>query len=206
MAKKQNNYFQMFVEVAEDAIKAAQLLDKSIKTYNPEKNEKMLKAMHDIEHGADIKKHEMMKLLAEEFITPIEREDIIALSWELDNVLDLIEEVCQMFYMFNVQEMRPYAIDFSELITRSTVALAECFKEFENFRKSQTISGAIVEVNVIEELADTLYIKSVRELFTKEKDPVKVNAWNVLYNRLEKIVDSCENVADSIGSVIMKNS
>ena len=72
----------------------------------------------------------MMKLLIAEFITPIEREDIGTLSYMLDDVLDSIEEVYQMFYMYNVKEMRPEAIDFVELIVRSTEALKSCFDEF----------------------------------------------------------------------------
>ncbi|MEA4811582.1 MAG: DUF47 family protein [Anaerolineaceae bacterium] len=206
MAKKKNNYFEMFVEIAADAIKAAQHLQKAVKDFNPSKAEKLAKAMHEIEHGADLKKHSLMQALADEFMTPIEREDIVTLAWELDDVLDYIEEIFQLFFMFNIQEMRPQAIDFAELIVRSTTAMKVCFDEFANFRKSNTIGAKIIEVNVVEELADTLFIKSMRDLYTKEKDPVKINAWGIIFNKLEKTCDRCEHVADTIESVIMKNS
>ncbi|MDD3948664.1 MAG: DUF47 family protein [Anaerolineaceae bacterium] len=206
MAKKANNYYQMFSDIANDAIKAAYQLEKTVKNYNPEKIEKLSKSMHEIEHGADIKKHEMMKLLIAEFITPIEREDIATLSYLLDDVLDSIEEVFQLFFMYNVQTIRAEVIDFVELIVRSTEALKACFDEFEHFRKSDLIITKIVEVNVIEELADDLYIKAVREIYSKEKDPVKIMTWMRIFDRLEKICDQCEHVADTIASVIMKNS
>ena len=206
MPKKKSNYYEMFVAIAEDAIKAAQYLDKTVKDFNPAKTEKMAKSMHEIEHGADLKKHELMKTLADEFMTPIEREDIVTLACELDDVLDYIEEVFQLFFMFNIQEMRPQAIDFADLIVRGTTAMKICFDEFHNFRRSQTIGGKIIEVNVVEELADVLYIKAMRELYTKEKDPVKVNAWGIIFDKLEKTCDRCEHVADTIESVIMKNS
>ncbi len=206
MAKKHNNYFNMFSDIANDAIKAAHLLEKTVKSYNPDKIEKQNKTMHEIEHGADLKKHEMMKCLISEFIAPIEREDIAALSYMLDDVLDSIEEVYQMFFMYNVKEMRSDAYDFVDLIVRSTEAMKACFDEFENFRKSDLIVNKIVEVNVIEELADSLYFKVIRELYTKEKDPVKIMVWVRIYDRFEKICDLCEHVADAIGSVIMKNS
>lgn len=206
MAKKHNNYFNMFSDIASDAIKAAHLLEKTVKSYNPDKIEKQNKTMHEIEHGADLKKHEMMKCLISEFIAPIEREDIAALSYMLDDVLDSIEEVYQMFFMYNVKEMRSDAYDFVDLIVRSTEAMKACFDEFENFRKSDLIVNKIVEVNVIEELADSLYFKVIRELYTKEKDPVKIMVWVRIYDRFEKICDLCEHVADAIGSVIMKNS
>jgi len=206
MAKKKNNYFAMFVEIADDAIKAAQHLEKTVKDYNPSKIEKLAKSMHEIEHAADVKKHQLMKALADEFMTPIEREDIITLSWELDDVLDYIEEIYQLFFMFNIQEMRQAAIDFAELIVRAATAMKVCFDEFHNFRKSETIESKIIEVNVVEELADVLYIKAVRELYTKEKDPVKINAWGIIFDKLEKVCDRCEHVADTIQSVIMKNT
>lgn len=206
MAKKKNNYYQMFVDIAEDAIKAAQYLEKTVKDFNPAKTEKMAKSMHEIEHGADLKKHELMKTLADEFMTPIEREDIVTLAWELDDVLDYIEEVFQLFFMFNIQEMRPQAIDFADLIVRATKAMKICFDEFHNFRRSQTIGGKIIEVNVVEELGDVLYIKAMRDLYTKEKDPVKVNTWGIIFDKLEKTCDRCEHVADTIESVIMKNT
>ena len=206
MAKKANNYFSMFSLIADDAILAARQLEKTVKSYNPEKMEKLNKAMHEIEHGADEKKHEMMKQLAAEFITPIEREDIGTLSYMLDDVLDSIEEVYQMFYMYNVKEMRPEASDFVDLIVRSTQAMKACFDEFENFHKSDLIARKIVEVNVIEERADALYFKTVRELYTKEKDVMHVMVWVRIFDRFEKICDQCEHVADTISSVIMKNS
>ena len=206
MAKKNNNYYNMFSDIANDAIFAAHHLEKTVKNYNPEKMEKLNKTMHEIEHGADPKKHQMMKMLVAEFITPIEREDIATLSYMLDDVLDSIEEVFQMFFMYNVKSMRPEAIDFVELIVRATEAMKACFDEFENFRKSDLIAKKIVEVNVIEELADSLYFKTVHELYTKEKDPLHIMVWVRLYDRFERICDECEHVADAIGSVIMKNS
>ena len=206
MAKKNNNYYNMFSDIANDAIFAAHHLEKTVKNYNPEKMEKLNKTMHEIVHGADLKKHQMMKTLVAEFITPIEREDIATLSYMLDDVLDSIEEVFQMFFMYNVKSMRPESIDFVELIVRATEAMKACFDEFENFRKSDLIAKKIVEVNVIEELADSLYFKTVHELYTKEKDPLHIMVWVRLYDRFERICDECEHVADAIGSVIMKNS
>jgi len=206
MAKKENNYFKMFSDIAADAITAAQQLEKTIINYNPEKIEKLNKPMHEIEHAADQKKHEMMEHLISEFITPIEREDIATLSYMLDDVLDMIEEVMQMFFMYNVKEMRPVASEFANLIVRSTEALKDCFDEFEHFRKSDVVTKKIVEVNVIEELADELYFKSVRELYTKEKDPIEITVWVRIFDRFEKVIDQCENLADALSSVIMKNS
>ena len=196
----------MFIEIADDAIRAATQLEKAVRTYDVDKMEKMQKTMHEIEHGADEKKHVLMKHLASEFITPIEREDIVNLVFELDDVLDLIEEVTQLFYMYNIRKMRQEAIEFAALLVRSTQALKTCFDEFEQFHKSEIIIKRIVEVNVIEELADAVYMRAVRDLYTKEKDPIVITAWTVVFDKLERACDRCEHVADTIESVIMKNT
>lgn len=206
MAKKNNNYFNMFIEIADKAILASKQLDKAVREYDPEKALKMNIKMHELEHEVDAMKHHLMKELLSEFMTPIEREDIAELARELDDVVDTIEEILQLFYMFNIKEMRQPAKDFTELLVKSTVALKACFDELENFRKSEILMNKIVEVNVVEEVADSLFIKSMHELYTTEKDPILVNCWGIIYDKLEKACDRCEQVADSIENIIMKNS
>lgn len=203
---KNNNYFNMLIDISGDTIVAARQLEKMINDYQPEKMPKLIEKVHAIEHEADAKKHHVMKELLSEFMTPIEREDIVALVQELDDVIDAIEEVFQSFYMYNIQQMRQPAKDFAELIVKSTMALKACFDELENFRKSDVLMGKVVEVNVVEEIADSLYLKSMRELYTSDAETKTLNTWGIVYSKLEKICDSCEHVADTIESVVMKNS
>ena len=206
MAKKDNNYFDMFIGIAEDAITAATQLKKTIDNYDPDKIHEQMVAMHDVEHAADIKKHEMMQKLIAEFITPIEREDIITLSWALDDVLDYIEEIYQLLFMHNVKQMREEAFVFGDLICRSAAALKACFDEFEHFKRSKDLQKRLIEVNTIEEIADTLYIDAVRRLHVEETDASKIHTWSVLFLQLERTIDRIEQVADTIELVIMNNS
>lgn len=206
MAKKDNNYFQMFIGVAEDAIKAARQLNETINHYSPALIEEQMLAMHELEHAADVKKHVMMEHLVAEFITPIEREDIITISWALDDVMDYIEEIYQLFFMHNVQSMRDEARIFGDLICRSTEALKACFDEFENFKRSQVLRDRLIEVNTVEEIADKLYIDAVRRLHVEELDASKVHTWSVLFLQLERTIDRIEQVADTIEQVMMKNT
>ncbi len=206
MAKKDNNYFKMFMDIAADAITAATHLKETINNYDPEKIHEQMLAMHEVEHAADNKKHQMMEKLIAEFITPIEREDIITLSWALDDVLDYMEEIYQILFMHNVKSMREEALVFGDLIYQSTVALKTCFDEFEHFKRSKILPKRLIEVNAIEEKADKLYIDAVRRLHLDESDPSKVHTWSVLFLQLERTIDRIEQVADTIELVIMKNS
>lgn len=165
-----------------------------------------MKEIHVIEHRADTEKHEMMKKLVREFITPIEREDIIELAQQIDEVTDKIEDVLMRLYMFRIFTLREEALGFSSVIVQCCDALKQAMKELHNFHKSATIHDHIVEVNKLEEDGDKLYMEAVHTLYATSKDPVEIMTWVELFDRFEKCCDACEHVANVIESIIMKNS
>ena len=191
--KKENNYYEMFVEMVEYSHQAAVKLNEVLKNYNTEELSQIIKDMHEIEHAGDAKKHDLTKKLAAEFMTPIEREDIMQLSGEIDDVIDSIEDALLRAYMFNITEIRPEALEFTEIIVKCTSALKDTLKEFENFRKSSTIKSTIVEVNRLEDEGDAVYIRAMRRLYTENMDGVSVMSWTVMFDQLEKCCDKCEH-------------
>ena len=148
----------------------------------------------------------MMQELSKAFITPLEREDIMQLIQYIDTVTDAIEDVLMRAYMFNVQSIRDEALDFAKLIVKCCDTMKDAMKEFHNFRKSGSIHESIVEINRLEEEGDKLYMKAVRKLYLGSKDPVELMVWREIFDRLEKCCDACEDVANVVESVIMKNS
>lgn len=204
--KKEDNYFTTFVELVQYSCDAAVLLNEIINDFKVEGLEIKMKEMHEIEHAGDKGRHAMVKKLAREFITPIEREDIIALGDAIDNVTDTIEDVLLRFYMFNITEMHEDAIKMAALIVQCCEALKEAVAEFANFRKSQSLHQLIVEINRLEEEGDALFVKAMRNLFINEKDPIRILAWRETLDYMEKCCDACEEVSEVIESVMMKNS
>lgn len=204
--RKEFDYFGMFIRAAEYSAQAADMLHKVMEEYDPDSLKDRMKEMHAVEHAADIAKHEMNRALARAFITPIEREDIMLLTQELDDVTDLIEDVLLRLYMFNVLSVREEALDFSTMIYRCCEAMEEMMREFRNFRKSGLISEKIVEINRLEEEADALYTKAVRRLYLSSKDPVELMVWSKIFDRMERCCDTCEHVANLVESIIMKNT
>ena len=205
--KNENNYFNMFIQSAGYACKAAALLEQIYKNFNPNDLPKLLEEAHAIEHEGDTLRHDLMNRLMKEFITPIEREDIIQLSEAIDEVNDDIEDVVMRTYMYNVSSIRPEAIEITEIIVSCCDALENMLKDFENFRKSTGIKDKVIMVNEKESLGDHIYKKAVRNLFTDPSvTPMEAIAWNELFHRLERCCDDCEAVANVVESVIMKNS
>lgn len=206
MAKGDKFYFENFVSSTEISKKAANYLVECLENYNVENIEKMLKSMHEIEHSADVKKHEMSEALAKAFVTPVDREDLDMLSHKLDDVVDLIEEVLQKFYIYDVKTVNKSAVEFAKIIVKSCDILCEIMTEFESFKKSKKIRELIVELNDVEEDCDRLYLTSMRDLTKNCKDVLDIIAWRKIFESLEECSDACENVSECVASVIMKNT
>ena len=207
MAKNQDSfYFETFITCIDYSCQAAHLLHQVMSDYDPSQIKEKLDEMHTLEHSADVKKHEMLNVLAKAFITPIEREDIMLLSQNIDEVTDQIEDVLLRLYCNNVQTIRPDALKLSEVMIRCCEEAKNMAKEFADFKHSKTLHGHIVNINTLEEEADSLFISSLRTLHTTCSDPLEIIVWREIYTYMEKCVDACEHVADSVESVIMKNS
>lgn len=203
---KGNDYFTMLAELIGYSCKAATLLNETISNFRISQLEEKVNQMHDIEHSADLKKHEMINKLSKEFIPPIERGDIIELGNQIDNVTDSIEEVLTRIYMFNISSMRDEALEFSELILQICNETSNLIKEFRNFKKSTEINKMIIKINDLEEVGDKLYIKGIKNFYTSVMDPVKLITWKDIFECFEECCDTCEHVADVIESVVMKNT
>ncbi len=204
--KKDQYYFDVLVRCAGYGCEAARFLQEILRDFDPDKVEENMDAMHAIEHNADDLKHEMISKLSREFVTPIEREDILALSQELDNVVDCVDDVMQRLYIYNVLVMRNDMDEFTDLLVRCTESLHRAAQEFAHFKKSQTIKNYIVEVNSLESDGDSLYVQAMRKLNITETNPIQVMTWAHIYEGMENCLDACEHASDVIESVIMKNS
>lgn len=203
---KSYNYFEGIVTFADYSCQAAELLNSILSNYDTTKLEAQMKEMHAIEHAADLAKHEMMSSLVKEFITPIDREDISTIAQEIDNVTDAIEDVLMQLYMYNIKSIRKEALEFGVTIETCCNALRKVTEDFHHFKKSTNLMKHIINVNNLEEEGDRLYTKAMRDLYTTSTDPVEIMAWTKTFDYLEKCCDACENVADVMESIIMKNT
>ena len=207
--KKQrtNEYFEGFVSGMESACKAAEYLESVVEHYDPEKLDEQVEEMHRIEHEADLNKHVLMQKLAKEFITPIEREDIILLLQQIDNVTDFIEDVVRKMFMYNAKSMRAEALEFATIIKQCCYESRDALKELPGFQKSsERLAQAIVKVNDFEEQGDRLYCAAMRRLYCENAESLERITWTKLFDWMEACCDACEDVMESVELVVMKNS
>lgn len=206
MAKGDKFYYDNYAECTALAKKAATYLVECLENYDASKIEQMLSEMHEFEHNADIKKHEMNAALAKAFVTPVDREDLDLLSHQLDNVVDSIEEILQKFYVYDIKAIEPAAIAFAKKLVRACELLGAIMGEFENFKKSKKLRELIIECNDVEEECDKLYLSSMREMTQKSTDVLVTLSWYKIYDRLEACADACEHVSECVSSIVMKNT
>ena len=206
MAKGDKFYFENFSQCTALSKKAADYLVGCLENYNPDEIDRMIEEIHEIEHSADIKRHEMGDALAKAFVTPVDREDLDMLSHDLDDVTDKIEDIVQKLYTNNVTAINPSAVVFAKQIVNACELLCELMDEFGNFKKSKKISALIIKLNDIEDECDKLYLSSMRELMKNSQDILVTIAWREIFDCFEACIDSCEQVSECVGSVIMKNT
>jgi len=208
MARKQKfDYFDAFRQLSALAVEEADLLVSTIENFpGAAELPSVMDKAHEIEHKGDMINHDIFQNAATDFITPIDREDIIDLAQNLDNVIDLAEDVIQRCYMYDVHTVHEGALEFAQIIRKSCGALNEAMEDFANFKKSTKFKQLIIDVNSYEEEADRLLLKVTRKLYTEEKEaPMRVLVWSQIYARLEKCSDACEHVADDMSTILMKN-
>ena len=199
------DYFNLFQKQSGAAV--TELLIEAIESFTEAEHLKeVMERAHELENRSDEYCHQVYKRLARDFMTPIERDDIIDMTRELDDLIDRIEDVVLCFYMYDVHFIHHDALEFAHLIKKSCVALDKAMEDFRNFKKSKMFKQLIIDVNDYEEEADQLYMTVIRKLHTHDREnPMRVLVWSQIFDRMEKCCDSCEHAADTMNSILLKN-
>jgi predicted phosphate transport protein (TIGR00153 family) len=156
-----------------------------------------------MEHRGDEVIHEIYTRLNQTFITPIDPEDIHNLSAALDNVLDGIEDTSHRLVSYKINPIPPTMVTLAEIVAGCAAALK---KAFEALQHDGNIMEFCIEVNRLENEADRIGRSAVVELFDREKNPITLIKLKEVYEFIEATIDSCEDVADVLQNVVVKNS
>jgi uncharacterized protein len=156
-----------------------------------------------LENRGDEVIHEIFTRLNQTFITPIDPEDIHNVSSALDDVLDGIEDTSHRIVSYRIEAIPPNMITLAELVASCA---ANMKKAIEALEKNGPVLPHCIEINRIENEADRIGRSAVAELFDKESDPIKLIKLKEIYEFFEATIDSCEDVADVLQNVVVKNS
>lgn len=203
--KKEEFFYKNLCACVEVAGEAASMLKETVQEYDESRLQEKLDAMHELEQKGDAKHHKMMSALSRAFITPIEREDLVALSNYLDDITDAVEDVMLELYMSGVKTIRRDMIPMLELLIEGLQALGNVMKELKDLKHSKKMNGYIIRVNELEEKGDKLFVENMHDLY-QETDLKTILVWRKIYEGIENCMDCCEHTADVAAMVCMKNS
>ena len=162
--------------------------------------------LRDIEHDGDRITHRTFETLNTSFITPFDREDIHALISSLDDVLDAANGVAQRLVLYQISEIPPRLLALSELLVDSAEAVRLAVVALPDRKRHKPAMDACVEVNRLENVADTMHREALADLFANLKDAVAIMKLKELYQLLEEATDRCEDVANVVEGIIIKSS
>ena len=205
MAKKNNNYFELIKTQSSYCVEASNLLEEILCKFNADSINAYRTQMHAIEHTADDIRHDILKKLSTEFITPIDQEDILRLVQIIDDITAL-DEVILDVYMYHVDTIPEKTAALSRVVNRCVLALHEAAGELKNFKKPDALRAMLVKVNDIEIEADAIYTEAIYQLFASNAEGKVLLGSKAIYEGLENCCDLCEHAADVIEQVIIKNT
>ena len=193
-------FFDLFERQSEFIIKGAGLLHEM--THNFSDARAKAHAIKEVEHQGDLITHEVVKRLNTTFITPIDREDIHDLATRLDDVLDYIEAAAERLVVYRIKEPTSACRAMSDIIVSQTHAMDRAIRCLRAMDPS--FHEHAVEVNRLENAADTLLRDSLAAMFEEQPDPIEIIKWKEIYETMEIVTDRCEDVANVIEGIILK--
>ena len=197
---KEEKFYEMFTEAAENIEAAAKLLKQMLETGDePEQYTLQIKGL---EHLGDKITHEIINTLNKTFVTPFDREDIYNLCRTLDDILDYIDSAANWIILYRITTPGQDAIRLAQIIVECT---EEISKAIESLRQLNTIYPHCVEINRLENEGDTIFRQALVWLFESSQDAITIIKLKDFYQDLELATDRCEDVANVLETIAVKN-
>ena len=197
----EREFYDLFEEAAANIVRAASMLEEMLESW-PEKSE-LAREILLAEQEGDRITHDIIHKLNATFVTPIDREDILALASGLDDILDFTEEVADFLGLYRIEAPMDQAIELARVLHQACRQVAEALPRL---RSQQDVSHFVVEIHRLENDGDRLERMALASLFERAIDPMMVIRWKDIFERLEQAVDATEQVANTLQGIVLKNS
>jgi len=198
---QKREFFELYNRAAANIVEIAQRLVDLLERF-PDGLDDAAREVKELEHEGDRLTHEIVDLVNRTFVTPFDRDDMYRLAGALDDICDYVDEVAGKIVSYGVQEIREPAYGQARVIRRAADKLAEAMSRLEGFKTSKRV---LIELRELEDEGDRLNHEAVSSLFTGDADPLLVIRWKDIHEGLEEAVDACENAADVLEAILVKN-
>jgi uncharacterized protein len=168
--------------------------------------EELVAQIRGCEHDGDEVTHRTLELLDKTFITPFDREDIQALIKRMDDVIDEIDAAAKRLILYRITELTPWFPRQAAVLVQATRLLADAVGHLRNLKHPGNLQEQLVEVHRLENVGDDNNHAAVAELYDTATDPILVMKWKEIYDLTERAIDRCEDVANAIEGIVLKNT
>ncbi len=199
-------FFTLFSKSSENLVEIAKVLTELVNATVPEKRAELNKMIADLEHVGDDITHNIFTELSTNFITPFDREDIHYLASSLDDIVDFIHGTSKRMDLYKIEESTIAMKKLAEIIEKSAKEIHVAVSNMENMNNPIRIREAIVRINSLENHADDIFDGAIADLLNNETNAVKVIKMKEVLANMETATDKCEDVANVIESILVKNS
>ena len=200
-AGRDREFFDLFEEAAQNVLRGADLLDQMMARY-PDSSD-LTRDIVICEQEGDRITHDVHQRLNSTFVTPIDREDVLRLISDLDDIIDLIDEVSDYLGLYKIEAPMEQAQLLAHVLMQACRQIAEAMPRLRSFN---AISRYTVEINRLENDGDRISRDAIASLFESGIDPLVVIRWKDIFERLEEAIDACEHVANTLDGIVIKNS
>ena len=198
---REAKFFEIFENMASNVTEGARVLHHILRTF--ENVEAEVQHIKEIEHRGDDMTHAVMTKLNQTFITPFDREDIHRLASSLDDVLDFVNAAGQRLVLYKIRRAPGPAAELAGLIVRQSEELTKAVSLLE---KNKHVLEHCVEINRLEDEADSVCREAIANLFEHEKDPIELIKMKELFEVLEMATDKAEDAANVLEAVVLKSA
>lgn len=201
---KEEKFFELFNKSSEKIVEGTVLFNQLLNNYTD--IEEKIKVIKNIEHECDKITHECVEKLNKSFITPFDREDIHLLISKMDDILDLIDAAAHRLSLYKIKEIPPEFSNLGEILQKSSEELVKALKNLKNLKDTKRILDCCIEINRLENEGDLINRKAIAKLFDNSPDPLMVIKWKEIIEDIEMAIDKCEDVANIIEGIVLKNA
>jgi len=200
---KEEKFYSMLQAQANHMVKGVEFFVNALENYDFGKLEVTYTQMHALEHEGDRLCHDIIRKLNSTFVTPFDREDILDLTSRMDDVLDLVDSTFSRMQIFKIEQSTPEQIRLAKILLTSVKEIAIAMSSIENLAR---LPEYTIEINRLENEADLLTVQILGKLFENRKDPIEIIKWKEIYEMMESATDKCEDVANVLETIMLKNS
>jgi predicted phosphate transport protein (TIGR00153 family) len=203
VSERPDVFFDLFIESAVNLRAAAEQLRGLVHEYT--EVEVKARRLQEREHEGDEVTHAIIRRLNTTFVTPMDREDIYQLATALDDVMDAIEAVGDLFVLHNIETPLPEMRAQVDVLCRAAEQTEAALRAFKHMRRDE-LEPYWVEINSLENEGDKIYRRAVAGLFGGDHRAMDVLRWKEVIETLEEALDGLENVANVIEAVVLKHA